>query len=148
MDEAEVAGELVQLAEQYEAKAKRLRDAAAVLVGGNVPPAAIQPTREAIERRLERNETDRSLAVPAETYIEVIADKPEFDWDAPTLAEAMFDRTSIKINKEAARTMLYRLEKRGSVVKSGRGTWRIAPEARSSGFAFMDLQRAPNQGAG
>lgn len=128
-DESILARQLLNLAERYEAKAKQLRSAAAIVVEDLPLRRETQDAGVAVEQpalpepTVPRLARERRPALPVEVYEDAIKSRPGFDWDPVSLSQAL------DISKESARTMLYRLERRGFVKKTGRGVWRLAQNA-------------------
>ncbi len=116
--------DLIELASEYEAKARQLRAAAAVLTNG----AAVSGEEASIgPDRTPRSESGTFAGVTQNDYMDVIRSRPAGTrWEPQLLAVAM-KSLGHDTNSEAARQMLYRLEKKGQVVKVARGVWALPP---------------------
>lgn len=122
-DTTALVNQLLAEADSREAEANALREAAAVLSGAKVTDGR----KAAVTRRRTPRKAagGRFAGISGETYLAIIRETPERAWDAPALAAAM-QVHGHNVEVDAARTMLYRLEKRGRLVKADRGHWRLA----------------------
>lgn len=124
--ERAVAAEMDDLAAVYEQRAKSLRDLAAQV-------RSLADVEKAPEQAADAPELpappSRTQPIPSEWYVDAMRTDPERDWDSEQLSERLAAMHAGEPNKDAARTMMYRLEKRGLVRKSGRGTWRLVSDS-------------------
>ena len=124
-DEAKLVADLERLANEHEAKARQLRQAAAIVRGES---SDLSASSTDVERSTPQvmPDPDAGLVKPTrEDYVSVIQERgPRTNWNADLLRQAMRKR-GFSVNLEAARTMLYRLENHGVIEKHGRGTWRL-----------------------
>jgi hypothetical protein len=80
--------------------------------------------REIVGRAFASGSDDAALVQPSrKDYLRTMRARSRSHWEAGVLADAMTD-AGFRVNYEAARTHMYRMERRGEVVKAGRGTWK------------------------
>lgn len=135
VDETRLLADLLALADSYEAKARHFREVAEMLKDS---PNTIERPKNT--PRKSREPAGRFVGIPSEAYIEVMRQHPGKVWDAPKMLRALRAAGHAEANVESARTMLYRLERKGQITKVDRGMWRMPV---STGGPSLSLAAQP-----
>ena len=144
MDESEIAAELTTRAEALEEKARQLRHAAEIVLSATAETASLT-TSEARGGAETTADQTKAPKPTGDDYRSVVHSIPNAYWDPGSLMAAM-RKAGFAVNYEAARTMLYRMEKRGDLVKRGRGRWQVSDSKDSGslsspGMALVDASK-------
>jgi hypothetical protein len=141
MVESEIADQLEALAAEHEEQARQLRQAAAIVRQSSAGASTMPPASS----RADSTDGEGEVAGAKPTgdnYRDTIRAEPNTIWQPAALALAMRS-AGFSVKDEAARTMLYRLEKQGVVEKHGRGTWRAVPLSTSVSQSGLEGENVP-----
>ncbi len=124
--------DLINLAEEYESAAKRIRDAVVTLT--DLPPLPGQAVREDHDDMdVVAAVVNRTADVSEAEYLDVFERQPKRGRNAAGVFKQLVEEGKTPASTNAVRTALIRLAKKGKVERVGHGVYRLAIRTEGPG---------------